>query len=212
MNPKMISLSRLLMLLAAAMSTVVVSAESFLTFDAGQQYASFRFIDSDGQQDKDYSGVYSGAFGVGYRYVAESGFMARAGVGMNRGGASKVYDASNYTWFLEYASVSAGAGWMFLDGKVRPYFSVAPYYSRLLRGTQTLNNEDFDIKQSERIGIDDYGFHFLPGIHFSATERLHLFAEFDYKLGLQNLDPDPDQIANNRSVGVAAGIAIRISQ
>lgn len=101
---------------------------------------------------------------------------------------------------------------MFLHGKVRPYFSVAPYYSRLLRGTQTLNNEDFDIKQSERIGIDDYGFHVLPGVHYYATERLHLFAELDYKMGLQNLDPDPDQIANNRSAGVSAGIAIHISK
>lgn len=101
MNPKTISLRRLLVLLMAALTTAGASADSFLTLDAGQQYASFRFIDSNGQQDKDYSGVYSGAFGIGYRYVAESGFMARAGIGMNRGGASKVYDASNYTWFLD---------------------------------------------------------------------------------------------------------------
>lgn len=212
MSKQPISFIRLAVLSAAVLMSFLCSAQSFLTLDASQQYTSFRFIQSNGQQDKDYYGIYSGAFGIGYRYLAKSGFMVRAGVGMNRGGATKVYDAMNYTWNLEYVSVTAGAGWMFLKGKVRPYFSAAPYYGRLLRGTQTINNEDFDIKHAERVETDDYGINVFPGIYYFATERLHLFAEANYKFGLQNLDPDPGQIANNRSAGIAAGIAIQISK
>lgn len=206
--------SRLQFLLLSLFLLMVsgLSAQSFLSFDVGQQYTTFRFIDSNGSQDKEYSAVYSGAYSAGYRYAASSGFLFRGSLGLNNAGATKVYDAMNYSWELKYATLRLGAGWMFGKGSLRPYFSVAPYYARLLSAVQVLNNEEFDILASKSIADDDFGIEILPGVQYSVSSKLSVYAEFNYRMGLQNLDTDEGQTSNNRAAGASLGVALNITK
>lgn len=204
---------RILLLLALYLSgTSVVTAQSFITVDASQQFTTFRFLDSKGVQDKEYKGVYSGAYSFGFRNIGEKGFIFRGSIGMNNGGATHVIDAMNYSWQLKYASAKVGIGWMFGHGKARPYFTAAPYYSRLLKATQTLNNEDFDLIGSRSFRSDDYGVDFAPGVQYAVNDNISIYAEATYRLGIQNLEVDGGQISHNRAAGISLGLAFNITK
>jgi hypothetical protein len=197
-------------------------AQSYVTADISKQYTTFRFLDSNGNQDKDYNGVYSGGFSVGYRYNASSGFVFRGSIGMQEAGATLIYDGMSYSWNLSYASVRAGAGWMFGKGKWHPYATVAPYYARLLNAYQRLNNEDFDVKSAGYISSSDYGVEGCPGVLYELDSRIRIYAEMYYRYGLQNLEAEGDlmtgsasnqgQTSNNRAAGISLGLTYQISK
>ncbi len=52
-----------------------LNAQSSLTAEVSQLYTTFKFIDSKGNDlSSDYSGILTGTYGVGYRYVSYGGF------------------------------------------------------------------------------------------------------------------------------------------
>jgi hypothetical protein len=204
---------RILLLLVLTLSSASAAiAQSYITVDASQQFTTFRFLDSNGTQDKDYKGVYSGAYSFGFRNIGEKGFMFRGSIGMTNGGATHVVDAMNYSWQLKYATAKAGIGWIFGHGKARPYFTASPYYSRLLKATQTLNNEDFDLIGSRSFRSDDYGVDFAPGVQYAVNDKISIYAEATYRLGIQNLEMDGEQTSHNRAVGISLGLAFNLTK
>ena len=75
--------------------TTTVYGQSGLSVDAFQQYATFKFTDSQGTKlNSDYSGVFAGGYGMSYRLVTEGGFMMTVRAGMRKAGATMVYDLS----------------------------------------------------------------------------------------------------------------------
>lgn len=204
-----------LVLLAAclSLSAAMASAQSGLTLEATQQYASFKFMDSDAVKlNSEYSGLFTGGYGIGFRYVSEGGFIVRAGVGMRNAGASLVYDDMNYSWKLQYGDIRPGIGYMFKTNRVSPYLTVSGYFAYLLRGTQTLNNEDFNITESGLLNRFDMGVIFMPGIEIKLSDYISTYAEFDYLWGLKNLETDSAQKASNYAYGVTLGLSFTITK
>ena len=144
-----------------------VSAQQGLTIDASQLYSSFKFNDTqDIKLNSEYPGIYTSAYSVGYRYLIDNGLMFRGGLGMRNAGASLVYDDINYSWKLQYADVKLGVGYAYKINKFSPYFVANGYFGYLLRGFQTLNNEDFNITESDILNKTDYGLILSPGVDF----------------------------------------------
>jgi len=184
------------------------NAQSSLTVEASPLYASFKFTDSDGNKlNSEYSGIFTGAYGVGYRLVTAGGFMVNVGAGMRKAGATMVYDEMNYTWDLQYASGKLGVGYMLVKDNVSPYLSVSGYYGYLVRGFQTINNEDFNIVKSESVNTSDYGILVSPGIQLSVSENLATFIEFNYLMGFANLEKDESQKSTNYAYGLTLGLS-----
>lgn len=188
--------------------TSSVSAQSAITFDATQLYSSFKFNDSDNLELNDeYSGVFTGAYTLGYRYTADFGLVVRTGIGMRKAGATLVYDESEYSWKLQYLNAKLGIGYMYKTKRVNPYFVAYGYYSHLLQGSQTLNNEHFNIVESELLKRSDYGLIFAPGVELKFSELLSSYLEFNYLMGLQNIETDAGQTTKNYAYGVTLGLA-----
>src|SRR4030042_2135248 len=102
-----------------------VNAQSGLTIEASQFLASFKFSDSQSTTlNGEYSGIFTGAYGLYYRYVADNGIMLHTGLGMRKAGATMIYDAMNYKWDLKYADLKLGGGYMLQKDKVSPYLTV----------------------------------------------------------------------------------------
>lgn len=190
-----------------------VNAQSGLTIEASQLYASFKFTDSQGSKlNSEYSGILTGAYGAGCRFVTESGIMLRASLGMRKAGATMVYDEINYSWDIQYADVKLGGGYMLKKDRISPYLNVSGYYAYMLRGFQTINNENFNIKKSKSLNETDYGVFITPGVQIKLSDAVSSFVEFNYMMGLQNLEKEESQKATNLAYGLTLGLSFSITK
>ncbi|MBN2611273.1 MAG: outer membrane beta-barrel protein [Bacteroidales bacterium] len=184
-----------------------IHAQSGITVEASQLFASFKFTDAEGTNlNGDYSGIFTGAYNVSYRFVSEGGFMLSIGAGMRKAGATMVYDDMNYNWDLQYADGKLGIGYMLKNDFVSPYLKVSGYYGYLLRGFQTINNQHFDIKKSETINTSDFGLIITPGVQITVTDEISTFFEFNYLMGLKNIEKDESQESKNYAYGLTFGL------
>lgn len=191
----------------------ILQAQSSLSLEATQWYANFSFKDSDGgKQNKDYQGIFTGSYMLGYRYDFDFGLMIKTGIGMRSAGAHLVYDDSDYSWDLQYLDLRLGVGYQYKLNRISPYLMVSGYYGNLLSGSQVLNNEHFNIKESELMETSDFGMIFSPGANIRINDRLHAFAEFNYLLGLANIEKDEEQTAKNTGMGLTLGLSLSISK
>lgn len=207
------------LMLGFLFSGPAIHAQSGLTIEATQMYATFKFTDASGNNlTSEYLGVFSGAYKAGYRYVMDNGLMFRAGLGIRNAGANMVYDNMNYNWDLRYADANLGVGYMLkIGGSLKPsmaspYLTVSGYYSYLLNGIQTINNEDFNIKNSKSINDMDYGVLFTPGVQFNLSGAVLPYIEFNYLWGLQNIEKDERQTSSNVAYQLTIGITFSFSE
>ena len=204
-------LKSLIILLVFAGFATILNAQSGLTLEASQLFTSFKFTDSRGNDlSSDYSGIFTGAYNLGYRHVSPGGIMVSGGLGMHNTGATLVYDAMNYIWDLKYASGRLGMGYMLQTDRVSPYLNVSGYYAYLLRGYQTINNEHFDITSMEVINTMDYGLYVSPGVQLRLSEAVSSYLEFNYLMGLGNLETDDGQESRNMAYGLTLGLSLSI--
>lgn len=180
-----------------------------ITIEGAQQLTTFKFTDSQGTVDKDYIGSYNNAFYVGFRNLDIDGLFITAGLGLRDAGATLVYDNANYIWDLQYATVKAGAGYVFGLGTFQPYVSITPYFSYLLKASQTLNHEVFDMIHAESIERMDYGIIGSPGVTITISDYISTYVEVGYLMGLANLEnSDSGQTANNQAYSFTVGLSL----
>ncbi|MDH5610379.1 MAG: PorT family protein [Cyclobacteriaceae bacterium] len=208
----------LLLALLVGLSTQNLMAQSSLTIDASQVFSTFSFNDTQSPKNinlfgtADYNTTISGAYSLGYRLDKESGLIARGSLGMRRSGASTIIDQTNYQWDFQYIELKAGAGYKISPtDKLGIYMTLSPYLGYLLTANQRLDNEDFDIKKSGDIKKMDLGLHTAPGVIFNVNEFVSLFGEFDYMVGLKNLETaTTDQKSYNIAYAMTLGLAFTI--
>jgi len=187
-------------------------AQSSLNLEASQYYASFKFLDTQSLKlNSEYQGLFTGAYGIGYKYQFNFPLIVKANLGLRNAGANLVYDEMNYSWKLQYAHLSAGAGYIHSFGRFNPYFLVSGYFAYLLRGTQVLNNEEFNITESEILNTIDMGIIFTPGCEFKISDFIATYLEFSYLWGLKNIEMDEGQNASNFGMGLTLGLSFTIT-
>ncbi|MGD9494141.1 MAG: hypothetical protein AB7V36_12380 [Bacteroidales bacterium] len=189
-----------------------VMAQSQLVLEATQQLTTFKFMDSQGNSlNKDYNGILTGAYALGYRYSLNSGILFQGKIGMRNAGATMVYDDMNYSWKLQYGYLALGAGYKFGQKKISPYAIVSGYFGYLLRGTQLLNNEEFNITDAGLLNSTDYGIMGNAGVIFKLSDYVSAYTEFSYLMGLCNIESDAGQDAMNTAYGLTLGISFSIT-
>lgn len=183
---------------------------SGITIEASQNITSFSFKDSQGNSDKNYAPAYSGGYALGYRYTMESGLFFGGKLGMRKGGATYVYDATNYSWELQYAEVRLGVGYNYAFEKLGVHMSAQPYFGYLLKANQRINNEDFDIINAGTLNKMDYGVFISPGLNFNVSDDIAVYLDLNYMLGLANLETDQSQVSHNKLMGATLGVVFKI--
>jgi len=185
------------------------NSQSSITFDAGQVFSTFNYTDTKGNRENDFSNNISGCFSLGYHYAQNNGLFFRSNIGMRKGGASIMDDGINVNWMLQYASANVGLGYMHDKWRLKPYFSVSPYYAYLLKGNQTIGPDNYDIKKNKSLKTTDLGLYFSPGFKMALSNYISFYTEFNYILGLQNLE-ESAQKSFNRGFSINLGVAIAI--
>ncbi|MGB2735057.1 MAG: hypothetical protein WBC35_14370 [Saprospiraceae bacterium] len=184
------------------------SAQPAFTAEVSQIFPSFKFKDSEGVKlNSEYQSLITGAYGIGLRFITEGGIIFKGGIGMRTGGANLLYDETNYSWKLQYGDLKLGLGYRVNFKTVKPYITASGYYATMLRGTQIINNEHINVLKSSALSNRDYGLVFSPGIDIRFSKFISSFIEFNYLLGLANIELGSNQNAKNSSVGVSIGVA-----
>ncbi len=220
MKKKIVATGMFCLLLGLIGTAGHVKAQSSITIDASQQITNFVFINGSGLQDNSqlmfgednlYKPVYSGAYSFGYSYLLDFGMFIRLNVGMRNAGATMVYDATNYQWEFQYLKTNLGVGYALDMGRINPYLGVSGYYGSLLKANQRINNEDYDIIDSESIQKSDFGLSFPLGVRIDASEFVSVYTEVSYLMGLQNIETaDNGQEANNVAYLFTLGLSFAI--
>ncbi len=203
----------ILSLIIAFASIGVFGQEQSLTIEASQLVNTFRFINSDNaKQNADYQSVLTGSYGVGYRHILSNNVILKGGLGKRTGGANYVYDEMNYSWRLEYADIKLGGGYIRDLGRFNPYIVANGYYAMLVRGIQILNNKEFNITESGVLQKNDYGIIGNIGVIFNMSDYISAYIEGQYLYGLNNVEKESSQTANNRSYGITLGLSFNITK
>ncbi|TLX72604.1 hypothetical protein E9993_17360 [Labilibacter sediminis] len=206
-------IKNILLTLIAFVTISTYAQEQSLTIEASQLVSTFSFIDSNNdKQNKDYQSVLTGSYGVGYRHILNNNIILKGGLGKRTGGANYVYDEMNYSWRLEYADIKLGAGYMHDMGRFSPYIVANGYYAMLIRGTQILNNEEFNITESGILENNDIGIIGNIGVNFKMSDYISAYVEGQYLQGLNNVEKESSQTAKNKSYGVTLGLSFNITK
>lgn len=184
-------------------------AQSNVSFDAGQVFSTYRFIDTLGNIEKEFTNNITGCFSLGYQYSPDNGVFIRTNIGMRKGGASIIVDEINVTWNVQYIDANIGLGYMVDKWRLKPYFSISPYFGYMLRGNQTIGSDNYDIKKNESMKTTDLGVFISPGFKIALSNYISFYAEYKYILGLQNLE-NSNQKSFNRGFSINLGVSIAI--
>lgn len=190
--------------------SVSAEAQSNITIDASQNITNFKFTNSEGERDESYTANYSGSYNLGYRYNTDFGLFAGIKVGMRSGGASLIYDDANYSWDLQYLNSQLDIGYMYTFDRLSAYLAVSPYFGYMLRATQTLNHQDFDIINGGDLEKVDYGLFLSPGVDFRINDLISVYSQFNYMFGLQNIETIDAQESKNTLMGLTLGLSFNI--
>ncbi|MDO9184738.1 MAG: hypothetical protein Q7W13_01915 [Bacteroidia bacterium] len=189
-----------------------VAAQSYINLEAGQVFSTFKYIDSKGVEDNAYSYNVVSAYSIGYQYAVENGLFARASIGMRKAGANLVYNDINYIWNMQYTDVKAGIGYRFTKWRLKPSISISPYYAHLLDASQSINDDNYDIKDNKSIKNSDYGLFISPGLNIILSSYVSIYAEYNYILGLQNIETATEEKLYNRGFSLNFGVSLNITK
>lgn len=188
------------------------TAQKSMTFDAGQMFSTFKFVDSTGTKGNNYSndgGAF--AYNFGYRCIIKNGFFINSNIGFRNAKISLVDEGRKVGWNLQYADASVGLGYILNKNRLQPYFSAAPYLGYLFNAKQTINGETFDIR-NKYFKSADFGFIFSPGLKGVLNDYVSIFAEYKYLLGLSNIEKTAEQKTFNRNYSFNIGLSFNIAK
>jgi hypothetical protein len=186
--------------------------QSKIIIEGAQIYSTFKFIDANGNYlSNEYLGKFTNAYNIGYSYKFDFGLFVRPAIGMRNTGAEMVYDNMNYSWQLQYASAKLGIGYMFDFEKVKPYLMISGYFAYLVNGNQIVNNEHFNIIQNNLLKTIDYGIIASPGLEVKISNEISTYFEFDYLMGLNNIEINQSQKTTNISYCLTLGLSFALT-
>ncbi|MDP1747673.1 MAG: hypothetical protein Q8L90_19015 [Bacteroidota bacterium] len=197
--------------------TKPVIAQGYINLEGAQVFSTFKFSSKISNSDQvfsdniDYYRTSVSAFSLIYQYENPNGIFALGGIGMRKAGSALVYNNLDYIWKMQYADVKAGIGYQFNKWRIKPYASMLPYYASLLNAVQSIGLKSYDIKTGK--SIKNYDFGLFLGLGFKATisKQISIFTEYNYILGLKNIETTIDQYLYNRGFSIKLGLSLNIT-
>lgn len=190
-------------------------AQSYLNLDAAQVFSTFKFSTANSDPSvyqPVYAQISSAAFGLSYEHDYSSGLLVIGGVNLRKAGASLVYKRTNYEWNLQYADLKGGVGYQINKWHLKPYVTALPFVSYLMNAKQSIGLKYYDIKASRSLQSYDYGVFFGVGFKAALSPYISMFAEYNYILGLKNIETTMGQYLYNRGFAVKLGLGFSITK
>lgn len=199
----------LILLTLICIGSQQLKAQSSLTMDFGQNFTTLKFMDDQGNADTSIRPNFSTSFNVGYSYALDQGIFFSTKIGFRPAGASYVYDDVNYKWNMNYTEYRLGVGYAYDLGPVTARLSAQGYVGYLFKAEQQLHHLTRDMLAAESIEEWDLGLFITPGVEYPINDILNIGLNFNYMLGLYNIEVDEGQSTKNSLMG--SNVSIRIN-
>lgn len=194
------------------------AAQSYLNIEGAQVFSTFKFSSknsTDAQAvstSQDYSRITGNAFSLVYQYINPKGIYGLIGIGMRQAGSELVYKNVDYIWNMQYADMRAGMGYQVNKWRIKPFGSLAPYYSYLMDAKQSLGLLKYDMKTNKAVKNYDLGLFFSLGFKALISKQISIFSEYNYILGLKNIETATSQSLYNRGFSIRLGLSLNITK
>lgn len=204
-------------ILSGFVFTKPLAAQAYINLEGAQVFSTFKFSSEISDKDKiftdnqAYTHTTVSAFSLVYQYEDSNGFFVLAGVGMRKAGSALVFSNIDYIWKMQYADVKAGIGYQFNKWRIKPYEAVAPYYASLLNANQSIGQKSYDIKADKSVKSYDLGLFLALGFKATISKQISIFTEYNYILGLKNIETTTDQYLYNRGFSIKLGLSLNIT-
>jgi len=192
-------------------------AQGYINLEGAQVFSTFKFSSKISNSDQifsdnvDYYRTSVSAFSLIYQHENPNGIFALGGIGMRKAGSALVYNNQDYIWKMQYVDVKPGVGYQFNKWRIKPYSSVLPYYASLLNAIQSIGLKSYDIKASQSIKKYDFGLFLGLGFKATISKQISIFTEYNYILGLKNIENAIDQYLYNRGFSIKLGLSLNIT-
>ena len=177
-------------------------------FEVGRTLSSFQYKNSEGVKLQNLQSTSHPFYSIGYRKnVWHRNLFFNLNASYNNYGTkgSDVALDNYFEWELSYLGISPGLDYVFYKpGNFSLYGKASVSVEFLMKGTQTLNNQVFDLKKEEDF---DSPYYFLrPGLEaqYKLSESVGLFAEYVFGFGnaFHDVQGDLKIHAHNFGIGI----------
>jgi hypothetical protein len=199
-------------LISLLLNSERILAQSAVSLEMSQVFSTFKFVDSNGNTDKDYSPNIGNAFNLGYLHTLKSGLMFGGNIGLRKAGASKEVDGVNLIWNYQYAEAKLGIGYVLNIWRIKPYLLISPYYSDLLKATETIGGNSYDLKKDNAVSSSDFGLIASAGVRAKLSDFISMYSSYNQIYGMKNIEITPTQKTYNRGFSISLGIAFTITK
>jgi hypothetical protein len=206
------NLKGLLFCIACCIGLLPAKAQSAVTFDGSSVFSTFKFKDSNGNTDRDYSPNIGSAYNLGYLYSAPNGLLIGMNIGLREAGASKDVSGTTILWNFQYAEAKLGLGYMLNTWKLKPYVMISPYYASLLKASQAFNEQVFDIKNDKDVINYDYGLMATGGVNMRVSDLVAFYISYNQIYGIKNIEVASGEELYNRGFSISLGISFIITK
>jgi len=187
----------------------IISQEIFV--ETGVSFTSFEFTNSQGVELDNLQATTNNFLTIGYRHnVLKEILHIVGGLSFNKYDAIGSDDSLNlfYEWETSYLAINLG-----LDVKVFSTEKLA-FYLRgiassefLIQGTQTLNNQVFDLKGVEEFDSNTFFFRGGAIVEYNISENLSIFTQYKYGQSSENGDVEK---LKYKSSEIGVGLVVKL--
>ncbi|MCK5402101.1 MAG: OmpA family protein [Flavobacteriaceae bacterium] len=185
-----------------------------LYFEAGKTISSFDYEDSQGESLDNLQSSNHTYLSLGYRKTifTERLFLNLNGTYNGYGAIGSDVDFDNYfEWDLSYLGASVGFDYeIYKPGNFTFYLKASAAAEFLIQGTQTLNNQVYNLPGEEDFDTAIYFFRGGIGIQYKVSETLTVFNQYMYGTSGTFKDIQGDLKINTHNFGL--GLLINISK
>ena len=197
------------------MSTIF-SFQSFsqeILMETGVAFTSFDFKNSQGEELDNLQPTTNNFISLGYRQnVLKEILHVVGGLNFNKYGAVGSDDSINlfYEWETSYLGIYLGLDVkVFSTEKISFYLRGITSSEFLLQGTQTLNNQVFDLKGVEEFDSNTFFFRGGAIIEYNISDNLSIFAQYKYGQSTENGDVEKLKYISSE---IGLGLVVKLNQ
>ena len=185
-----------------------------ISLEVGKNISSFEYSNSFGENLENLQSTNHTFMNLGYRrFIFTEKLFLNANALFNTYGAtgSNIILDNYYEWISSYIGIGLGIEYEFIEaGNFIFSLKAGASAEFLIQGTQTINNQVFDLSSEDDFDSSIYVFRGGLNVQYKISEKLNLFTQYQYGTSGSFTDTTGDLTINTHNFGF--GLLINISK
>lgn len=206
-------MKKLLFFTLLLIGTMIVNSQQ-LYFESGKTISSFDYKNSQGETLDNLQSTNYTFVNIGYRrsIFTKNLYLDIGGIYNSYGSKGSDRELDNYyDWDLSYLGLSLGLDYEFLKSNSFSFcikaFATAEF---LIQGTQTLNNQVYQLSEEEDFNTAIYFLRAGLGISYEISKNLSIYTDYTFGKGATFKDIQGDLKIDTHQFGI--GLLVNISK